>query len=131
MGRHSPPIAKAKSGATRPDDEAITRQILSKVGKIVSFKYPGNEGERCGILKERLVVDSDPGFQGIPYWDVVDLIEFPGAAKPMWMRVGYYRYAHGRLVWGSQTTPTEPLDIWRRLFEVAKARPWFASLLGA
>lgn len=129
MGRHSSSKGTVAPRTSRPTDEAIRRQILSKVGKKVKFKYPGDEGELRGVLKDRLVIDSDPSFQGIPYWDVVDLIEFPGAPKPEWMRVGYYRYAKGRLVWGSQTTLTEPLDIWRKLFKVARKRPWFASLL--
>jgi hypothetical protein len=28
-------------------------------------------------LKDRVIIQSIPGAQGIPYWDVVDLIEFP------------------------------------------------------
>ena len=47
------------------------------------------------------------------------------------MRVGYYRYAGGRLNWGSQTTLTEPLSVWRNLFATAQAQPWFAALLPA
>jgi hypothetical protein len=47
----------------------------------------------------------------------------------LWMRVGYYRYTKGRLVWGSQTTLTEPLGIWRTLFAAARSRSWFAELL--
>jgi hypothetical protein len=129
MGRHPSSIDDSQQIANRPTDEAIECQILSKVGKPVEFKYPGDEGELCGILKDRVVIKSAPNLQGIPYWDVVDLIEFPGAPEPLWMRVGYYRYAKGRLVWGSQTTLTEPLSIWRELFEASRARPWFAPLL--
>lgn len=129
MGRHPAPKARNPLGKTRPSDEDIKRQILSKVGKKVRFKYPGDEGDLYGVLKDRLVIESDDSPSGIPYWDVVDLIEFPGTPKPVWMRVGYYRYAQGRLVWGSQTTLTEPLEIWRKLFQNAKKMAWFSQLL--
>ena len=129
MGRHAassnPPNVKP-----RPTDEEIQRQILSRVGQRVNFTYPGTEGSLGGVLKERIVIKGGIGASpDIPYWDVVDLIEFEGTAEPLCMRVGYYRYSGGRLNWGSQTTLTEPLSVWRQLFTSAKAQPWFADLL--
>jgi len=108
MGRHAassnPPNVKP-----RPTDEEIQRQILSRVGQRVNFTYPGTEGSLGGVLKERIVIKGGIGASpDIPYWDVVDLIEFEGTAEPLCMRVGYYRYSGGRLNWGSQTTLTEP-----------------------
>jgi len=112
MGRHAassnPPNVKP-----RPTDEEIQRQILSRVGQRVNFTYPGTEGSLGGVLKERIVIKGGIGASpDIPYWDVVDLIEFEGTAEPLCMRVGYYRYSGGRLNWGSQTTLTEPLSVW-------------------
>ena len=129
MGRHPASADNSSRILSRRSNAEIERQILSRVGKPVHFKYPGNEGSRRGVLKDRVVTQSNPGAQGVPYWDVIDLIEFPGARESLWMRVGYYRYVKGRLVWGSQTTLTDPLPAWRRLFKAAKTRPWFAPLL--
>jgi len=128
MGRY--PVSPGKKGlpTNRPSDDEIECQILSRIGKRVHFQYPGDEGALRGVLKDRVLIKSNPGFQGIPYWDVVDLIEFAGEPEPLWVRVGYYRYAGGRLVWGSQTTLTEPLPVWRRLFKEAKKKSWFAPL---
>jgi hypothetical protein len=38
--------------------QSVREQILSRVGKKVSFKYPENEGDKHGILKDRAVVES-------------------------------------------------------------------------
>lgn len=104
--------------------------IRSKVGSLVTFKYPGNEGTARGVLKERAVIASDSSRAGVPYWDVVDLIEFLDHPEPLWMRIGYYRRPKDRLVWGSQTTITEPLRIWKRLLvEAARQMPWFRKML--
>jgi hypothetical protein len=129
MGRHASSTSKVGCRSDRPTDKEIERQIRSKIGKPVKFKYPDDEGERRGVLKDRVVIKGAVGFKKIPYWDVVDLIEFQGAQSALWMRVGYYRYTKGRLVWGSQTTLTEPLGIWRTLFAAARSRSWFAELL--
>ena len=73
---------------------------------------------------------SNPGARGVPYWDVVDLIEFKGERSPEWIRIGYYRAPKGRLQWGSQTTIAEPIGTWKRiLVEAAKQKPWFRALL--
>ena len=129
MGRHPVSADNSKRITKRPSNAVIERRILSRVGMPVHFKYPGDEGSRSGVLKDRVVIRSNPGALGVPYWDVVDLIEFPDASEPLWMRVGYYRFAYGRLVWGSQTTLTDPLSAWQRLVVAAKARSWFAPLL--
>lgn len=73
---------------------------------------------------------SNPGSPGVPYWDVVDLIEFQNEKNPKWIRIGYYRAPKGRLQWGSQTTITEPVETWKRvLVDAAKQKRWFRDLL--
>jgi hypothetical protein len=114
----------------KEESEDIRKKILSCVGKRVSFKFPGNEGDRHGILKARTVVDSINAPETVPYWDVVDLIEFKDEEEPNWLRIGYYRKPKDRLVWGSQTTITEPISVWKRiLVSAAKEQPWFRDLL--
>jgi len=130
MGRHRMSEKQSEQSRSRPTDAEIQRKILAAVGQPVHFRFPGTEGSLHGVLKDRVVIYSGPNLQGIPYWDVVDLIEFPGQPEPQWLRVGYYRYANGRLVWGSQTTLTEPLSIWRRLLAEARTRSWFSELVG-
>ncbi len=110
--------------------QGVREQILSRVGKKVAFKYPGSEGDKQGILKDRTVVDSINAPERVPYWDVVDLIEFEEEAEPEWIRIGYYRKPGERLNWGSQTTITEPISIWKRIFvSAAKEKKWFRELL--
>jgi len=116
--------------ATRdaPADEVT--KILSCIGRKVSFKYPGNEGDKHGVLKDRAVIESTNQPGSVPYWDVVDLIEFKGEQEPEWIRVGYYRKPGQTLHWGSQTTITEPISIWKKiLVGAAKEKKWFHSLL--
>ena len=108
----------------------VIEKILAAIGQPVSFRYPGNEGQKQGVLKDRAVVESHPGTTGVPYWDVVDLIEFPDEPQPHWIRIVYYRTPKGRLVWGSQTTITEPVSVWHRLLvQAAKDKRWFRDLL--
>ena len=108
----------------------ILDKIRKPVGKPVSFQYPGNEGHKKGRLKDRAIVPSNPGSNGVPYWDVVDLIEFPGEAETEWIRIGYYRKPKDRLVWGSQTTITEPISVWKRvLVEAATQKKWLRDML--
>jgi hypothetical protein len=103
---------------------------MKPVGKRVSFQYPGNEGQKRGRLKDRAIVPSNPGTTGIPYWDVIDLIEFAEEPEADWIRIGYYRKPKERLVWGSQTTITEPVSVWKRLLvDAGKQKPWFRKLL--
>jgi len=105
-------------------------KILSRIGTKVSFKYPGEEGEKHGILKDRAVVESTNAPGAVSYWDVVDLIEFKGEEEPEWIRIGYYRKPKHRLIWGSQTTITEPVSIWKRiLVKAAQEKKWFRDLL--
>jgi hypothetical protein len=111
-------------------DESIKKKMLKPIGKRVHFQYPGDEGHKTGILKDRVIVPSNPGETGVPYWDVVDLIEFSEEAEPLWMRIGYYRKPGEHLVWGSQTTITEPIRVWKRLLvQAANQKPWFKQLL--
>ena len=108
-------------------DDTI-QQIKKRIGNTVSFSYP--EGPGQGILKDRAVIASNPHFTGVPYWDVVDLIEFPDDPEPTWIRIGYYRKSKDRLVWASQTTIAEPISVWKRLLvEAANEKLWFRKLL--
>lgn len=110
-------------------DEVIAK-ILSKIGEPVTFTYPGDEPKASGILKDRYVLPAQGERSNVPYWDVVDLIEFPEEVEQEWIRIGYYRMPKDRLVWGSQTTITEPIAIWRSLLtNAARSKPWFRELL--
>ena len=112
------------------DDPEIVAKLLQPVGKRVSFMYPGNEGHKHGTLEDRAIIPSNPGTTGVPYWDVVDRIRFPDEPEPDWIRIGYYRRPKNRLVWGSQTTITEPTGVWKRiLVGAARQKPWFRTLL--
>jgi hypothetical protein len=105
-------------------------KILSRIGKAVSFKYPGTEGDKHGILKDRVVVESTNDTRAVPYWDVVNLIVFKGEKEPEWIRIGYYRKPKARLNWGSQTTIRESVSIWKRiLVNAAREKKWFRALL--
>ncbi|AVQ12334.1 Uncharacterized protein XB16_2007 [Leptospira santarosai] len=65
----------------------------------------------------------------VPYWDVVDLIKFENE-KEHWMHIGYYRRPKDKLVWGNQTTITEPISTWKKvLIQATKEKPWFRELL--
>src|ERR1039458_10445570 len=99
--------------AEMPDETAGVRErILSRIGTEVTFKYPGTEGDKKGILKDRAVVNSNNEVGRVPYWDVVDLIEFKEDKERECIRIGYYRKPKERLIWGSQTTITEPIKVW-------------------
>ncbi len=111
------------------DFEAVAKQILGAVGRPVSFQYPGTEGCKKGVLRDRAVMHS-PGSTGVPYWDVVDLIQFSNEPEPEWIRIGYYRKPGDRLVYASQTTITEPIAVWKKLFvHAASEKAWFKQLL--
>lgn len=113
---------------TNPATNEIEK-ILSSIGRKVSFKYPGNEGDKHGVLKDRVVVESTNAVGAVPYWDVVDLIEFKGEQEPEWIRIGYYRKPN-KLNWASQTTITEPISVWKRiLVNAAREKKWFRDLL--
>lgn len=109
--------------------ESIEERILKPIGKRVTFTYPLAEGCKKGFLKDRAFIFS-PGSTGVPYWDVIDLIEFPGEPEPQWIRIGYYRMPKDRLIWGSRTTITEPIETWKKLLvHVARQKGWFRKLL--
>ena len=108
------------------------KQILEKIKTEVHYKYPNKEGDKKGYLKDRCVLSPDEKKKGVPYWDVIDLIVFPNEPKEMQenMRIGYYRKPKDRLVWGSQTTITEPLGVWKKLLiKAANEKIWFRELL--
>jgi hypothetical protein len=118
-----------KKSQVRSRKNADVEKILSRINHRVGFKYPEGEPHKTGILKDRAVVRSNPGKSGVPYWDVVDLIEFEGT-RHQWIRIGYYRVPRGRLQWGSQTTIAEPVATWKRvLVEAGKQKQWFRELL--
>jgi hypothetical protein len=103
-------------------------KILSCVGKEVTYTYPGDEPSQHGILKDRSVFESQYGGT-VPYWDVVDLIEFKGH-KERFIRIGYYRKPGNRLNYGSQTTITETTSGWKgMLVKAAREKEWFRKLL--
>jgi hypothetical protein len=106
-------------------------KILSAVGRRVNFVYPEGEGKKQGILKDRAVVKSTNRYLSVPYWDVVDLIEFEGEPEPR-IRIGYYRKPrnspHPR--YASQTTITEPISVWKEiLVEAIREKKWFRDLI--
>ena len=106
--------------------------IEGRIGKPVHYKYPNDEGDKKGILKDRCVLSPDDKIDGVPYWDVIDLIEFKDEPKNKRenIRIGYYRKPKDKLVWGSQTTITEPKDVWKKLFvKAATEKKWFRELL--
>jgi len=105
-------------------------KMLAAIDGPVSFKYPGREGRRNGILKDRAIIWSGDGRKGVKYWDVVDLIEFAGARHPLWMPIGYYRQKGDRMRWASQTTISEPLGTWVRLLaKAARDKEWFKRII--
>lgn len=111
-------------------EKEAREKMLRPIGKQVKFKYPGEEGRKEGILKDRAIVWSGHGQQGVKYWDVVDLIEFRGEKHRLWIRIGYYRQIKNRLVWASQFTITEPIAIWQRLIlSAAREKPWFGTII--
>jgi len=100
----------------------VVEWIKSRVGEVVSFKAPA---EKKGILKDRVVIEN------YPYWDVVDLIRFEGDNEPDWLRISYYFLSpQGRLIWGGQTSITEPISVWERiLFTATQEKKWFKEIL--
>ena len=111
-------------------EREVRRQILGCINRAVNFTYPGKEGARRGQLTDRVVLKSiKPKRRTVPYWNVVDVIQFDGE-RERWMRFGYYRKPKGRLNWASQTTLTDRISVWRRLFvHAAREKPWFRDLL--
>lgn len=112
------------------------KKILSKIGKKVHFKYPMEEPHVDGVLKDRCLMrePSWPGTADVPYWSVVDLIEFTAPNGEIFeaLRFGYYRKKGKRLTWASQTTLTESWDTYKALFvKAAREKPWFRKFLEA
>jgi hypothetical protein len=40
-------------------DKEIIIKMLKSVGRKVSFKYPGDEGQKRGVPKERVIIPGD------------------------------------------------------------------------
>jgi hypothetical protein len=118
--------AKGEGDVVLSRDEAIER-MRRPINKPVSFTYPGSDGPKAGVLKDRAVVWSGEYPEGT-YWDVVDLIEFPG--EPPCIRIGYYRQVGDEVRWGSQTTITESLEVWKRILtEAGREKEWVRALV--
>jgi hypothetical protein len=80
-------------------------KILNRIGKSVTYEYPGSEGKRRGVLRDRTVLSAGRNPTGVHYWHIVDLIDFSDHKEP-WIRIGYYRKPKDRLVFAGQTTST-------------------------
>lgn len=105
------------------------QKILKPIGKRVKFKYPNNEGDKSGTLLDRCIIHSEPNNQ-VPYWDVVDLIEFPEEKEKQWIRISYYRKPKGKLNFAGQTSITEPVSVWKKLLsQAAREKPWFRKII--
>ena len=108
----------------------IKAKLMKAVGKKVAFNYPGNRGNKRGLLKDRVIVWSGHSSSGADYWDVVDLIEFHNVRDGLRIRIGYYRQVGDKLRWASQTTITEPVQTMQRLLaQAAKEKEWFRRAL--
>jgi hypothetical protein len=112
-------------------NHTLTRLTCQRADRstAVTFLYPAGGGNAKGKLEDRYVLPvSSRG--AVPYWDVVDLIDFPGERVSKWIRIGYYRRPGKRLVWWCQTTITEPASTWRQLLVgAAREKFWFRSLM--
>jgi len=107
----------------------VETKILSRIGKPVTYEYPGSEGKRRGVLRDRTVLSAGLNPTGVQYWHIVDLIDFSDHKEP-WIRIGYYRKPKDRLVFAGQTTSTHRISQWKRLFvKAAKDKTWFRKLL--
>lgn len=114
------------------NDDLVSKKILEAIGRRVEFQYPPPKGSIVGILKDRSVIPSTNQENEVPYWSVVDLIEFPNEeeAGKLRLRIGYYRKPKDRLVFASQTTIASPIHIWKRILtQAAKEKSWFRDLL--
>ena len=108
--------------------EALER-MRRPINQPVSFTYPGTDRPVRGILKDRVVIRGGDA-AGAKYWDVVDLIEFGSKRADRNMRISYYRQVGDRLGWAGQTSITEPLHVWKRMFvQAALEKSWFRNLL--
>lgn len=121
---------KSKIAKMVIDEVAIGEKLRKPVGRRVHFIYPKGEQPKSGILKDRCVVRSNAGYPDeVPYWDVIDLIQFDDEDSP-WLRVGYYRMAKATPLWASQTTLTDRIETWEELMvKSAREMPWFRRLL--
>ena len=123
------PTSAEREKTVDGQSDQVTRQILARIGSRVTFLYPAAEGNAEGTLRDRYVLPVSSRGK-VPYWDVIDLIDFPSEPARDWIRVGYYRKPGDRLVWGSQTTITEPVATWKRLLVgAAREKPWFRELV--
>lgn len=115
-----------------PAESSEESWLLRNVGKkCCKFTYPEEGVVMRGVLKDRVVYHTESMTGVTDYWDVIDLIEFDYKGKNMTaIRFGYYRRSKGRLIWGSQTTLTERMDILKDFFrKAAGQKSWFKQLL--
>lgn len=109
-------------------DVPVPEWIRSRIGQGVNFKPPA---QKQGRLADRAVIESDNTPGRVPYWDVVDLIEFIDEDTARWIRISYY-LTDGKkmLTWGGQTSITEPISVWKKiLVNAAREKEWFRDFL--
>lgn len=108
----------------------VRAKLMGRCGTRVRFRYPGNN-TRTGRLIDRVVVFSSR-LTDASYWDVIDLIEFPDHKHRKWIRISYYRQVGDKLRWAGQTSITEPLHVWKRIFgQGARKKNWFRDVLAS
>jgi len=100
------------------EKEAHAR-IMSKIGNPCSFKYPGGRHPQ-GHVRDRVALHSS-NYDGVDYWDVIDLLEFPPPEDRYWMRISYYRVRE-KLYWAGQYSIAEPLDIMKKVLKQANKK---------
>lgn len=107
----------------------LVERMLRPINQPVSYTYPGTDGPLRGVLKDRAVIRGGDA-AGAKYWDVVDLIHFGTKRSDRCMRISYYRQVGDKLGWAGQTSITEPLHVWKRMFvQAALDKQWFRDLL--
>lgn len=110
-------------------ENEIKRKILSRIDHSVNFTFPEGH-KRKGKLTDRVVEigSKSKSVEGKTYYNVIDLIEFPGREPNI--RFGYYIYSKEKgLRWGSQTTLCEPQSLISALLKKGLSKDWFKNIL--
>ena len=73
-------------GALSLTRREVRAKLMRPVGRSVKFKYPDENDNKEGDLKDRVIAriewHGDGNQARAVYWDVIDLIEFPHRGKP-------------------------------------------------
>ena len=118
---------KMKKGLSKEEQKAY---LLSKKGRIVTFRYPEPPYVLQGKLFDRFAIKDGVG-GGVVYWNVIDLIKFEGEEREDWLRLTYYRYKkkENRWVFAGQTSLTNPISGILELFiKAIKEKDWIRTL---